>query len=534
MSCAQQEKLSTSQEKSLSSALCPDNDQDIDGESTKLFCSVCARNILQPLIERRKRAMEEHATAKKHCASHLAQIPRSRVPELQAESQRLREQLSSLRNDCSSMAVKVARLVLENDTLRESASMDQSLERQRNDLMRLDNSLLEEGMAQAIDNQYRYVRFLRFQWARKVMAMYKIDTDDVTSTTPLHQKHSKQADSDSSRNSSSRDIQDFVLKKPLQCRRARGISKISGLPLPNAGPELYGVLPPQELQSALRLVATVTSTVARCLGIVLPHRILLTLKNSSAGDIIDEVTEEDIQRRRRNFRLEGIIGDRGSKDEMSVCGFDNVDNKIRQKSNLNSASVGCMNNDSCDSGRYDAINNGSNSTYNQTKGSYTASSLRSLVDGSYWTNKMKKKVGEIVEKNIYNRGNNDNASSNTDVLFRSESRNPLHVSTDAKIVRQRLDHATCAILTDIDTSNCTSSMKVSPSRFALSSKQINEDGFAIALQLLQNDVIVLCMRAGVPISKLWPAEAMLLNLFSLQEELDLKTDPFLSTKDTEA
>jgi len=41
------------------------------------------------------------------------------------------------------------------------------------------------------------------------------------------------------------------------------------------------------------------------------------------------------------------------------------------------------------------------------------------------------------------------------------------------------------------------------------------DEFAIGLQLLQNNVIALCIRAGVPVSQLWPAEALLLNLHEL-------------------
>jgi hypothetical protein len=44
---------------------------------------------------------------------------------------------------------------------------------------------------------------------------------------------------------------------------------------------------------------------------------------------------------------------------------------------------------------------------------------------------------------------------------------------------------------------------------------VAEEKFATGLQLLQNNVIALCFRAGVDASKLWPAESMLLNLYSL-------------------
>jgi hypothetical protein len=50
-----------------------------------------------------------------------------------------------------------------------------------------------------------------------------------------------------------------------------------------------------------------------------------------------------------------------------------------------------------------------------------------------------------------------------------------------------------------------------------SSTVVDADHFAIALQLLQNNVICLCIRAGVPVTNLWPAQAVLLNLQALQE-----------------
>jgi hypothetical protein len=44
---------------------------------------------------------------------------------------------------------------------------------------------------------------------------------------------------------------------------------------------------------------------------------------------------------------------------------------------------------------------------------------------------------------------------------------------------------------------------------------VAEERFAIGLQLLQNDIVALCIRAGVDVSQLWPAESVLLNLHSL-------------------
>jgi hypothetical protein len=44
---------------------------------------------------------------------------------------------------------------------------------------------------------------------------------------------------------------------------------------------------------------------------------------------------------------------------------------------------------------------------------------------------------------------------------------------------------------------------------------VAEERFATGLQLLQNDIVALCFRAGVDVSTLWPAESVLLNLHSL-------------------
>ena len=45
------------------------------------------------------------------------------------------------------------------------------------------------------------------------------------------------------------------------------------------------------------------------------------------------------------------------------------------------------------------------------------------------------------------------------------------------------------------------------------------DEFATGLQLLQNDVVSLCIAAGVPVADMWPAEALLLNLNALRVHL---------------
>ena len=248
------------------------------------------------------------------------------------------------------------------------------------------------------------------------------------------------------------------------------IGKIGGLPLPHAGPELYGVLPPRELQSALRLVASVTCTVARCLGIVLPHTILLT-PDDLTGDIADTVSEGAI-RQKANETINSTGRSREQQEQ--------------PKTDLQSST----------------------------------SSLYSLMDGSYWKKSAKKVAKSALARATgyqnHTTSNTATETSSSSSQGRNSDQHPnascSHItppSLDTSQVSIRIHHATAAVIAEDNTNS------VKSSKYALSADVMNQQEFAIALQLLQNNVIVLCIRAGVPVSKLWPAEAMLLNLYAL-------------------
>lgn len=448
------------------------------GDST-LRCTACVQRVLRPYWDRHERALDDHAAARERCDRGLRRLGGGdggdgdvlsdphRWADLRAESEGLRARLAHLREECGETAVRVASLAVENDSLREEAGGTVAAPSPglgRADLSRLEASVLQGSMADAIGGAASHVRALRFQWARRVLAMHRLDIDpDDVKLTPLQRRR-----------------QETQPGQQLQ-RRARGIAKIAGLPLPNAGPELYGVLPPRELQSALRLVAMVTSTVARCLGIVLPHPILLTLSTgpSGEGDITEMVAEEDLTRRRRGAA-------RGNEEGAASSGTTSHPHHGFFQSSHHGAAGGAA----------------------APLGSTSTSSLMSFMDGSYWTNKAKKALAKAtgqqqpVEKATA-------AGSGGGVSGVSGTATFIPPSTDATIVAQRLEHATAAILADDASAHS--------SKFALSAESMHSDDFAVALQLLQNNVIVLCIRAGVPVSKLWPAEAMLFNLKELDE-----------------
>ena len=449
---------------------------------TSLRCSACVQNLLQSSLQRHSQALQDHAAAKENCQRELDKIPMHHVPTLKAASQHLRDKSTILRKECADMAVKVAQAALQNETMREKIALNSSpLECQRIELQHLERGLLDESLTRAIDTATNQARFLRFQWARKVFAMYRlqIDSEDIK-LTPLQKRR-----------------QESQPGQQLQ-RRARGIAKISGLPLPNAGPELYGVLPPRELQSVLRIVATVTSMVARCLGIILPHRILLTFNSSTSSveDITKTISDEDLEQ--CTFTRE---------ERMSTV-FENAANRHHNSSfsNRSNERMNATKGDRCD-----ALRNYSHSSVISS----STNSLYSMMDKSYFYNKAKKALAKATAHYATptnNNGNNTVLRSETPI--NNTKNKTIERSFDATIVAQRLSHVTAAILTDVDTAvdNSVSS------RFALSSKALNQgDDFAVALQLLQNNIITLCIRTGVPVSKLWPAEAMLLNLHELEK-----------------
>ena len=278
-----------------------------------------------------------------------------------------------------------------------------------------------------------------------------------------------------------------ALLLPTFTLKQNRIGKIGGLPLPHAGPELYGVLPPRELQSALRLVASVTCTVARCLGIVLPHTILLK-PNDYVCDIADTVSEEAVKQKA---------------------------NETSEKSQQQQQQ----------------------SDQQQPIGSSSTSSIYSLMDGSYWKNSAKKvaknalarATGQVTtstgiggeKKRLSsiggNGGNVGGGGEQQSVVVGSSHITP--PSLDTSQLSIRIHHATAAVVAEDQAVDAGGSGNVTPSssssKYSLSADGMNQQDFAIALQLLQNNVIALCIRAGVPVSKLWPAEAMLLNLHAL-------------------
>jgi len=83
--------------------------------------------------------------------------------------------------------------------------------------------------------------------------------------------------------------------------------------------------------------------------------------------------------------------------------------------------------------------------------------------------------------------------------FLNQPSSTIPPSMDPLQVQQRIDFAQRALIAE----------DVGGTQYPL----VGDD---VALQLLQNNIVALAIRAGVPIDTLWPAQAMLLNLYALQ------------------
>ena len=384
-----------------------------------VLCSACVRRALHAAHDKHSKALQEWRAVRAECSAALLQegndddndsSPES-LSELQETSRVLRERVDHLRERCSEAAMDVCAAQVENEKRQERLLNHQSLDISRQTLQRMEEALCQgesAAMQMAIEHSKRKVRALRFQWALAAFKMHRLDVE----------------------------LNEEDRSKLLagRIKHARGIGKIGGLPLPHAGPELFGVLPPDELQSALRLVASLTSLLSRCLGIILPHPILLRPDARAAKDIA------------------------GFDDDASV--LSSSSNSDLMPSDLLSSST---------------------SSLVSMAGRATRSALSSAMGSS--------------------------SAAHREWGYTRESHLAAPPSMDPDKVSQRIKHSAAAVLAEDQTKNS--------SFYSLTGESMNEDQFAIALQLLQNDVVALCIRAGVPVTNLWPAEAVLLNLHAL-------------------
>jgi hypothetical protein len=405
------------------------NNNTTTADAPPLWCSHCVQRALAQSRQRYLTAYERHQQAchTYHQESPLI-LPTHRtlvqLPQIVHTTLQLRERLEILRQQSSTLALQVAQSSMDIDTRRRRLEQDTThvtrtaLERWRHSHMESLHACHAEWMQR--------VQSLRYHWALLAFE--------------LHQLHVVPTTNHDTRSSSS-------------IRQARGIGKIAGLPLPHAGPTLYSVLPTRELESALRLVASLTKLVAQCLGIRLPHPIVSSssaTNNNNGGDL---AVEHDLMPR------------------------------------------------SCEASEYVWT------TFSPWENTTTAAAVEGTLketdvsSSQTWTSWLLDKAAHGMKPSKSPPSAGSPPSTTT-----ASTRSHVPPSMDPAIVQQRIQACTYAIFTE-DTSPHSS-------RYVLTTSQ--PEAWTIALQLLQNNIVALCVRAGVSVSTLWPAEAVLLNLQALR------------------
>jgi len=482
---------------------------------------------------------------------------------------RLKHRLDGLRSQSNDLAVRVTAKTVENDEREERLRLHSekvALARERLDRMRQcllvassaseasgdgdDNNgdatnddggtVVGGGLKDALVSGTKQIQTLRFHYACRVFDMHRLDVGGQYSKQfHNHSKGGGEEDGDGG------DTDATTIKNK---ENATGVGKIGNLPLPHAGPVLYGVIPPFVLASSLRLVASLTQLVARCLGVVLPHPILVCSRECSrcgslydfGGDVIDAAHDP-------------LVDEDEEDDDYSGCSERNLCDACRQEGypstmkHIPQTSAPSL----------------SSSSSSLGPSQQRKSSLLSLVGSSarkaiaITTSATSRAITNIHHPpldGIHRFGRGPSSSSNGQtgeaiIPSSNEASNPERIS-------RRIDHASFAVLRenydksateyvlnpprwnedgkktesrnpaadadagDPDTAKDGSgrrrrSQTMTPTFATREEFVLAEEKFATGMQLLQNDVVALCFRAGVDVAALWPAESVLLNLYSL-------------------
>lgn len=388
------------------------------------------------------------------------------------------------------------------------------------------------ALEQAIAMAKTHARNLRFQWALEAFRMHRLQ---VVAVEPQHHHHhpfvrnTHNNTATEERDSGNRTTSPTTTtttttnpRPPLPLPRpvGSGIGKIGGLPLPHAGPELYGVLPREELQSALRLVAQLTSVLAQCLRIRLPHPIWLGWRPPShhTNNTNDATTTNAVAAAATTSSLEpnrDIADFAKNRHDGTVRGGSTF--SIHKPSSLLSAS---------------------------TIASALQEQASMLMRDSLFSppKKSLSNYGSAPPPATTTFSSTSNASSrfaNSGAYTNGDSTGSM--MNASQVVAQRVRHAVVAVLAEQDDPLCSTYYALSyadsnsndiytsntnntnyNNSTTTNNRHQDDQEFGIALQLLQNNVVALCIRSGVPVAQLWSGEALLGNLYTLQKFCEIQ------------
>ena len=540
------------------------------GSPENPLCPSCVTAKLEPHLRQRSEARRMHAEMRTRCAERLktlrceeeggggAAIRGASLSHLKDQSDTLRSRLDELRSVCGEQSVQVAALALRNDERHQRLQE----ERRRVEAARLgldgiwvgvlgggddghdeeinggdairENELekarghaeaaVVDGLPGAISSLVSEVRKRRLALALQAFDAHRIDIGPDCSN---YTQRDDDKDDDATERQDDADEtgarKRAAARKERMRRRPRGVGKICALPLPHAGPALYGVLPPAVLASSLRLVASLTVVLSRCLGIPLPHPIYLrpliaggggggsTVARSSSSSRAKARATASLARAQRKECGDIIetVGDRETLEDVLPLngGVDDVEVKGSGYGN-GTASSG--------SGSQPLLS--------------SASSIRTLGRTARWA--FNKATGHSSSEGGLPQSSAVTSASSTTMAEAppsysnlSNAKQTYNAPIDKAAMATRIRHAAAAVISE-GSDGTGGEYTLIPSGWtgAPTRARSPEDDFATCMQLLQNNVVALCIRAGVQVSEMWPAEALLLNLDLLRIHLCSQID----------
>ena len=388
------------------------------------------------------------------------------------------------------------------------------------------------NLSSAIDMYVAQVKRRRFQLVLEAFEMHCLDVGADHKSITMDDLLQDDAVETLGNGSNSQSQARF--KRLVKERIPSGIGKIGGLLLPHRGPSHFnGVLPTNVLTSSLRLIASLTNVLARCLSIELPHPIVLCPMATSGRD-------HGHGNGRHGIRNEGVwLRDQTADIVESV-----TNSAIKEHDIHNGSTRTCTNgitlmkdleeldhhadDEDCETIEEDIVLAADSAQLGrhfnesaQVKASTSTTSLMSLVgSSSYLLKSTARKAFDKISSLSHHEGS---ASAPRDKVM-MPTMPIVQVPMDEDSVSLRLKYASYPIIYESNSNSGKSASAVKyelrpPSKSSSSDREIQrkeEDHFTIGLQLLQNNIISLSIKAGVPVAMLWPAEAMLLNLQSLK------------------
>ena len=560
----------------------------------KLSCQPCAARRLASQISRYRSALELREVAREDCLRRLLATRLRRPPDavdddsddaaaadprrhhralpdpnrIHKRVSRLRRRLDGLHSTSNELAVRVAARTMENDEREEMLRSDsEKVRTARERLDRMGRCLLDDsggagggerkrtdddggvgttggGLRDALLSGTREIRTLRFHLASRVFDMHRLDVGE-------------DYDGD---DGGSRKGHDAAVSSKIGNEGATGVGRIGGLPLPHAGPVLYGVIPPAVLASSLRLVASLTQLVARCLGVVLPHPILVCFEECRkcgemceyASDVIDVSNDRDRCDDDSDDDEEYLGGDDGRTRFCGACLNEGMSkNSPTEKSPPQHSGSVPQSQESRRPSFLAIVGSSARRVVSLTTSATSRAITHMQQQSSSASGGTALPSGNQHDHRPPLNGSSSNGSNDVLSAFAGSTK---AVSMSPDSISRRINHASFAYLRESQDVSATEYVlnpprwgdesgagggdggggdlnngrgggdavirkrRPPPARLTYSNREefhVAEERFATGLQLLQNDIVALCFRAGVDVPALWPAESVLLNLHSL-------------------